>query len=381
MLERARLLAERGRGIVEPNPLVGALALQGGRVVGEGWHRRYGGPHAEEVALEAALVAGADPDTVVVTLEPCSSGGPGKRRPACTSLLLEAGVRTVAVGLLDPDPRHAGRALEILSEQGVQVLGPFPSPELEALLVRFRRALDRQRPWVVAKWAMTLDGKTATRTGSSRWISGDEALDWAHELRAASDGVLVGIRTALEDDPQLTVRRVNGIHPLRIVLDAEAVLDPACRLFEAVEQAGLLVVCAEGSDETRRAALESKGAQVVCVPAPGRSPSGRPLLDMDRVLALLRQDFGLRRVLVEGGGETLAQFFVRNAIDEVATCVAPKLVGGRHAASPLGGIGLASMSEAKELCDVRIDTLGSCVRIVGFVENVEESCAPSSEDA
>lgn len=367
LLEHARALAERGRGIVEPNPLVGALAMQGGAVVGEGWHRRYGGPHAEELALESALVAGHEPDGIVVTLEPCSSRGAGKRRPPCTSLIVDAGIRTVIVGLLDPDPRHAGKALDILGAHGVQVLGPFPTPALEALLDRFRAALGRARPWVVAKWAMTLDGKTATRTGSSRWISGEGALDWAHELRATADAVLVGKRTAIEDDPELTVRRVSGDDPLRVVLDASATLPLSSKLFQTLDRAPVLVFVGVDADPAHKSALEEAGATVCVVPLGAASASGRARIDLVAALRVLRTEYRVRRLLVEGGGETLARFFEIDAIDEVATCIAPKLVGGRDAATPVGGLGIAEMCDAWKLEDVTVDTLGDCVRVHAFV--------------
>ncbi len=367
LLERARLLAERGRCLVEPNPLVGAIALDAHGVVAEGFHARYGGPHAEEVALERCLVQGRSPETLVVTLEPCSSVGAGKRRPPCTELICMAGVQRVVVGVLDPDPRHAGRGLELLREAGVEVLGPLPTPGLEALLTRFRQALERRRPWVLAKWAMTLDGKTATQSGSSRWISGEAALDWAHELRATADAVLVGFGTALTDDPELTVRRVTGKDPLRVVLDAEALLPPHAKLLRDRERGPVLVFVGAEADAGRVRALEAAGAKIDLCPFEAVSETGRRRVDLDYVLLRLREEYSVRRILVEGGGATLARFFERGAIDEVATCIAPKLVGGKRAPTPLGGQGIALMSDAVELEDVRTDLLGDCVRMHGFV--------------
>ena len=377
LLERARTLAERGRGVVEPNPMVAAIALQDGRVVGEGWHQRYGAEHAEERALEAAIVAGAEPDCLVVTLEPCSSRGCGKRRPPCTSLILEAGIRQVVVGTLDPDPRHAGRGFDLLAAAGVDVVGPFDMPSLEPLLARFRASLARPRPWVLAKWAMTLDGKTATRTASSRWISGEVALDWSHDLRAGADAVLVGIRTALEDDPELTVRRVAGKDPMRVVLDPDAVLPLDAKLFGSLDRAPLLVFVAENAEPKRLRALRQAGAEVRELARTAPSPRGRTRIDLAAGLRILREECGLRRLLVEGGGETLALFFDQRAIDEVAVCIAPKLVGGREAATPLGGIGLAEMRDAWQLEDVQIATVGDCAKMSGFVQHEQES---ASED-
>jgi diaminohydroxyphosphoribosylaminopyrimidine deaminase/5-amino-6-(5-phosphoribosylamino)uracil reductase len=201
-------LAQRGRGEVEPNPRVGCLLLKAGVVVARGWHEHYGGRHAEAMALDEARHNGVRPDTAVVTLEPCSTpkGQDGKKTPPCAAALIEAGVKRVLIGTIDPDPRHRRHGIQALEQAGIEVLDGIAATLCEQLYEPFRRALQLDRPWMLAKWAMTLDGKTAAPTGEARWISGIEARTKTHELRARCDGVMVGFRTAQVDDPELTVR-------------------------------------------------------------------------------------------------------------------------------------------------------------------------------
>ncbi len=350
-----------GRGWVAPNPMVGALALQGDRVVGRGLHRVFGRAHAEEEALRDAAATGAEPDTLVVTLEPCSSKGGEKKRPPCTETILAAGIRRVIVGCEDPDPRHQGRGLALLSEAGLEVCGPFPSEAQEALLRPFQKALHLQRPWMIAKWAMSLDGKTATSTGSSNWISGEQALDYGHQLRASCDGVMVGYRTALMDRPQLNVRRVEGPSPNRIVVDPELQLPIDAPLFRTEEiPTFVLYLPAHGE---RRADFEGRG--VTCLPVPSLEPGTR-ILDFSEALRLLRTH-GMRRVLVEGGGRTLAQLLDQGCVDQCLALISPKLVGGREAATPLEGQGVTEMEEALQLSQTYAYGIGEDLLMGGFL--------------
>ncbi len=357
-------LARLGQGLVEPNPMVGALALQGEDIVGRGWHARFGGAHAEEAALLDAQSAGHTVDGLVVTLEPCSSepgtvAGAEKRRSACTSLIREAKIRRVFVGALDPDPRHRGAGLEVLRGCGIQVEGPYDFPVLEGLLTQFERGLVLDRPWVQAKWAMTLDGKTASRTGSSRWISGEEALRHAHELRAAADAVLVGMGTVLTDDPSLDVRHVVGADPIAIVLDPRCEIPLSSRLVARAADSEVWLWAADTCPPERRREREQMGLRIHPVP----EVAGQ--LDLRSALRHLR-GLGIRRLLVEGGGKLLGQLFDAQLLDQCETILAPKLIGGFEALAPIAGTGLAQMESAVYLEDSYSRPLGDCLLFGGY---------------
>lgn len=370
LLLRAQELADRGRGSVEPNPRVGAIALSNDEPVGEGWHRFYGRKHAEELAIDDAYAKGHVPEELVVTLEPCSSRGRSKKRPPCTRLLIDSGISRVVVGLIDPDPRHQGRGLDQLRHGGIEIVGPFDLPELESGLARFRHWLGMKRPWVIAKWAATLDGKTATRTGSARWISDDPSLVYAHELRTRVDTIVVGMGTVLSDDPELTARLADGDSPRRVIVDPMAELPLDSKLVATIDKAPLAIIATDTSPAERRRALEQRGVEVMIVP--GSTGDGRPVPKLAEALANLFAA-GSCRVLVEGGGRLLWQFLAADCLDQVEAVIAPKLCGGQDAPTALSGEGVAMMHEAIQLDDVYQRQLGSCVLIGGFVSPTEGS--------
>ncbi len=363
-MQEALQLALRGRGHVEPNPRVGALMLQDGEIVGRGWHEFYGGPHAEVMALRDARQKGARPDTAVVTLEPCSAqlGEGGKKTPPCTQALLDAGIKRVIVGAIDPDPRHRRRGLIALEQCGVEVQDGVLADQ--ALLINrpFQKALSLDRPWTIAKWAMTLDGKTAAPTGEARWISGQESRRRTHELRARCDAVIVGFRTAQIDDPELTVRHVEGKQPVRIVLDPLGDIDDDSNLVRTARTFPTWILVGDQVDPRRSGHLQDFGVQVIQI----RCAENARHLHLKEAWRELRRR-GLRRVLVEGGGSLVADLLAWNCVDQVVAYVAPKIIGGRFAPTPVAGDGRPFMAEAIPVAEWGWGQSGEDLEMVGFV--------------
>ena len=342
-MRRAIQLARRGRGRVEPNPMVGAVVVRGDRPVGEGWHQHFGGPHAEINALTQAGEAARGAD-LYVTLEPCCVYG---KTPPCTDAIIAADVARVITGI--PDPTQ-GDAVDVLRQRGIDVVQGCLQSECEKLAAPFVKLHLRHRPYVTAKWAMTSDGKVATHTRDARWISSEASRRVAHRLRHSSDAVMVGIATVLIDDPLLTCRLPGGRSPRRVVLDSRARLPLTSRLVRTAAEAPLWVFC-KGADASRTAALRSAGCKVFDI---GRRHEQST---MDAALAILAEA-RLTHVLIEGGTRVLTSAFEEQAVDEVRVFVAPKLIGGEDAPSPLGGRGVAKMAEAIELVDTHWQAVG-----------------------
>lgn len=356
-------LGQRGRGRVEPNPRVGALALQGGAVVGRGYHAAYGGAHAEVVALKDAEGRGARPDTMVVTLEPCSSkrGQGGKKTPPCTEAIVRAGIKKVIIGRPDPDPRHTTRGEAQLRQAGIEVQTRVLEAECRAANRPFQAWLELDVPWMVAKWAMSLDGKTATRGGDSKWISGEEARRDVHRTRAQVDAVMVGYKTAVKDDPELTVRMVEGDNPLRLVVDPLAALPTDLKLVRTAREVPTRVLVGPAADPARIAALELAGVQIQQVGGNARSRR----LDLEGAFRALRAE-GMRRVLMEGGGALTARLLEDRLVHQVTAYVAAKLIGGREASSPVGGEGAPDMGAVWNFGEMFCEALGEDVVVHAF---------------
>lgn len=330
LMRRALVLAERGRGLTSPNPMVGAVVVRDGVVVGEGAHLVAGGPHAEVEALRAAgeRARGA---TLYVTLEPCAHRG---RTPPCTAALVAAGIARVVAAVEDPHPLVAGQGVAALRAAGITVDVGLLGAEASRQNRVFLTAMRERRPHVTLKAAMTADGRIADVHGVSRWITGDAARAEAHRLRSEADAVVVGVTTALRDDPELTVRldRAWPREPYRVVLDTHARTPPSARLIAAGTPARALIVVADEAPGERVGALEAAGATVVRARRRGRHVDVTAVLD-----ALGARD--VRGVLVEGGGETHASFLAAGVVDRVALFVAPLLLGGRAAPGVVGGAG------------------------------------------
>jgi diaminohydroxyphosphoribosylaminopyrimidine deaminase/5-amino-6-(5-phosphoribosylamino)uracil reductase len=352
-MQRALELAERGRGYVEPNPLVGAVVVRDGRAVGEGWHQRYGEAHAEIHALAAAGEAARDA-TLYVTLEPCCHHG---KTPPCTDAVLRAGIRRVVAAMSDPFPEVAGKGTALLRAAGVEVETALGEAEARRLNAPYLKLLATGRPYVHAKWAMTLDGKIATRTGDSKWISNETARHRVHALRGRMDAILVGIGTVLADDPQLTARPPGPRTAVRIILDSQGRLPNDCQLAQTARQTPVLVVTANLLPANRMAELQALGCEALSLPSASR-PGVGALLD----------ELGRRRmtnILVEGGSEVLGSFLDARAMDEVHVFVAPRLVGGALARTPVASVGVGKIAQSLLLPEWHVERVGDNILVHG----------------
>jgi diaminohydroxyphosphoribosylaminopyrimidine deaminase/5-amino-6-(5-phosphoribosylamino)uracil reductase len=338
-LARAIELAQRGLGRVSPNPLVGALVVRDGEILGEGWHGEFGGPHAEVCALRACGDADLAGSTLYVSLEPCCHEG---KTPPCTDAILRAGIARVVVASDDPTEKASGRGLGILRDEGVEVSVAEGELAARARLVNqaFRKHARTGRPWVLFKSAMTIDGRVATGVGDSKWISNQDSRLRSHEWRATVDAVVVGIGTALADDPQLTAR-VPGVErqPRRVVFDSTARLPLTSRLVSDASEIPLTVVVSRAARRTHTDALETAGVQVVV--ATGENEPAR----VRSALAQLGS-MDVTAILLEGGPHLAGAFLDAGEIDELRLFVAPMLVGGRSARPLLEGEGVTHIADA-----------------------------------
>ena len=364
-MDRALSLARKALGSVSPNPAVGALVVKDGAVVGEGWNRPPGQDHAEVVALRQA---GPDAKgaTLFTTLEPCCHHG---RTPPCTDAIIGAGIAEVRTALIDPNPLVNGGGIARLRRAGVHTECGDCADQAAELIEAYLKFITTGVPFVTAKFAMTLDGKIATRTGESKWITSLEGRSCAQSLRAVTDVIMVGVNTVLADDPRLTARDEAGAplsrQPLRVVVDGRGRTPPSARLLS---QRGETMVAGVAVEEGRRRDLADAGAQVELL------PGGDGTVDLAALLRLLA---GRERtsVLVEGGGALLGAMFDRGLVDKVVAFVAPVIVGGEEAPSPVRGVGVGGMSEALRLHRVSVREIGGDVVVTGYARE-DGGCSP-----
>ena len=350
-------LARRGEGHVEPNPMVGCVIVLDGQIVGQGWHRRYGGPHAEIEALSEAGRA-ARGATLYVTLEPCSHYG---KTPPCVDAIHSAGLRRVVVAQRDPNPKVSGGGILRLRAEGIQVEEGLLEVETRRLNASYLKLVLTGLPWLIAKWAMTLDGKIATRGGDSKWISCQRSREIVHCLRGRVDAILIGLGTASADDPLLTARPGGARTATRVVLDTTASLSLNSQLVRTAKQIPLLVAAGNEAPAENRRALSALGCEVyVCQGQTRTERFGELLLELGR-----RQ---MTNGLVEGGGELLGTALEAEAIDEVHAFIAPKLIGGAAAKSPVEGAGIQQIIDAVTLDTLSVEQLDGDVYIHGRVE-------------
>ena len=355
-LARAIEIAEGGRGRVNPNPLVGAVVVRDGEVLGEGYHAAFGGPHAEREALAACGGADTRGATMYVSLEPCCHHG---KTPPCTDAIVEAGIGRVVVACDDPSEHASGRGLGILRDEGIDVVMADGETAARARLLNqaFRKHARTGRPHVLFKSAMTLDGKVATRTGDSKWISGEDSRRTAHRWRAERDAVAVGIGTALADDPQLNARIPDAERqPRRVVFDSEGRLPLDSQLVRGLPELPLTVVVSRAAPRLATDALEAAGAEVVV--ATGENEPARVRSALDQLGAA-----GVTSILLEGGPHLAGAFLDAGEVDELRLFIAPVVVGGSSARDPLEGEGAERIAEAVRALSMCVDRIGDDVLI------------------
>lgn len=368
-MKRAIELAKQGSGWTAPNPLVGAVVVKNGRVIGEGYHRKYGELHAERNALAACTEdpAGA---TLYVTLEPCCHYG---KTPPCTEIIIEKKIAKVVIGSRDPNPKVAGKGARILREHGIEVVEDYMREACDALNPVFFHYITTKTPYVVLKFAMTLDGKIATRTGASKWITGEAARNHVHQLRGRYAGILAGIGTVLADDPMLNCR-IDGAHqPLRIILDSQLRIPMGSRLVRSAKEYPLLIVCNESTRDREEGAnriqkLEEAGAKVWTLP----EKNGHP--DLNVLMQRLGEE-KIDSVLIEGGGTVNEAALKAHIVHHVYAYIAPKIFGGEDAKTPVEGSGIRLPQECANLRLAKITVLLNDMLLEYDVEG-ETECSP-----
>lgn len=353
----AMQLAGNAIGRTSPNPLVGAVIVKDNRVVGCGWHRKAGTPHAEVHALNQAgeLAQGAD---VYVTLEPCAHYG---KTPPCAKALVEAKVKNVYGGLLDVNPKVAGKGFKILEDAGIHVEYGFLQDELRKQNEVFFKWIEHKKPFVVLKAAMTLDGKIATATGQSKWITNETSRAYGYKLRDIYDGIMVGINTVIEDNPMLTARVDGGKNPIRIVVDSSLKIDINANVVQD-KSAKTIVATTDKADKDKILKLQAQNVDVIVV-----DKDENDKVDIEKLLNILGQQ-NICSILVEGGATLSGSFVAKKLVDKVYFFIAPKIIGGKEAKTPVAGTGILNLQEALALKDIQIEKLEEDILIIGRVD-------------
>ena len=355
-------LAARGAGRVSPNPMVGAVVVRNGRIVGKGYHQAVGGPHAEVHALDDAAeqAVGA---TLYVTLEPCNHHG---RTPPCTEKILRSGIRRVVVAMADPNPDVRGGGNSFLRDHGLEVVCGIREAEARRLNESFVKFVRTRRPFVVLKIAATLDGRTATSNGDARWVTGPEARSMVHRMRHRMDAILVGIGTVKADDPQLTARLPDeaGVDPIRLVLDTHLAMPPDAQMLRQRSEAPTYLVCGPEPDRQRHRMLTDAGARILEVPLNG------VLVDMVALMAQLGR-MNIASVLIEGGATVAGSALRSDIVDKVALFYAPKLLAG-EGVPMCAGPGPQWMKEALALENVTVERVGADILVQGYRHDMGE---------
>jgi diaminohydroxyphosphoribosylaminopyrimidine deaminase/5-amino-6-(5-phosphoribosylamino)uracil reductase len=354
-MKQALRLARRGQGRTSPNPMVGAIIVKSNRVVGQGYHHYFGGKHAEINAIESARedIRGA---VMYITLEPCCHHG---KTPPCVEAIIRSKIGRVIIGTLDPNPRVNGRSVELLNKQGIETRVGVLEDECRALNEAYFKYMTSGLPFVTVKFAMTLDGRIATSTGSSQWISSPASQRLAQRLRVHNDAVMVGAGTIVRDNPRLTVRLVRGRNPTRIVLDSRLRVPPDSQVLTEQEAAPTIVAATARANDEKIAELGRRGIEVLVIPEDER---GR--VDLTRLLKTLAKR-EISSVLVEGGAETITSFLHLNLVDRVVAIIAPKILG--KGIEAVGELNITDINKAVKLSFTRTYRSGDDIVMEGRV--------------
>jgi len=350
-------LAEKGRGKVEPNPMVGAVLVKNGEVVGKGYHQVFGGPHAEIHAINegGANCKGA---TLYVSMEPCAHYG--KTAP-CVDAIIKAGIAKVVTTVIDPNPITSGKGIQKLKEAGIEVRLGVMEAQAKRLNAPFFKLMQKGLPYVMVKWAMSLDGKIATHTGDSRWITSEESRAYVHKIRGQVDGILVGINTVLRDDPLLTCRLEGGRNPKRIIIDSNASLPLNSRLLKTINESEIIVAVNKNAQHERVERLEQLGCKIIQT----RDTNG--CVDLNDLFHQLG-DMKLTNILVEGGSRVTTSMIEGRLVDKVMVFIAPIIIGGEAAKSPLLGKGVDKVCEAAKITEITVKRFSNDIVIEGILE-------------
>ena len=357
-MRRALELAKKGSGYTKPNPLVGAIIVKDGKIIGEGYHEIYGGNHAEINAFNNATesVEGA---TMYVTLEPCSHFG---KTPPCANAIVKNKIKKVIIGLKDPNPLVSGKGIQILRDNGIEVVTGVLEEEGKKINEIFLKYITTRLPFCIMKTAMTLDGKIASYTGDSKWITNELSRQYVHELRNRVSGIMVGIGTVLKDNPELTTRLKNteGIDATRIIVDSTARISVESSVLNLQSKAKTIIATTEMASSEKLKVLRDKGAEIIITP-----------MKNNRVnLAYLIKELGERKidsVLLEGGSELNYSAVEQGIVDKIIAFVAPKIIGGNISKTPVGGKGKEFMKEAIEIKNIEVQSFGNDIMIEGYM--------------
>ncbi|MCT4509326.1 MAG: bifunctional diaminohydroxyphosphoribosylaminopyrimidine deaminase/5-amino-6-(5-phosphoribosylamino)uracil reductase RibD [Tepidibacter sp.] len=361
-MKRAIELAFKGRGYTSPNPLVGAVIVKEGRVIGEGYHEYYGGNHAEVNAINTSSedVAGA---TMYVTLEPCSHFG---KTPPCAKLIIDKKIKEVIIGMMDPNPIVAGRGIKLLRDQGIKVTVGILEEEVRRLNEIFIKYITTKLPFCILKTAMTLDGKIATNIGDSKWITNEKSREYVHEIRHEVSGIMVGIGTVLADNPSLTTRLKDkeGSDPVRIIVDTECRIPLESKVLNLDSKVKTIIATTEKADKDKIKLIKEKKAEVIITPLKNNR------VDLGYLIKKLGE-MKIDSILIEGGSTLNYSILKEGCIDKVISFIAPKIIGGENAKTPIGGVGIDYIKDSIELKNIQSKMFDQDIMIEGYLRKEE----------